>query len=109
MNPAQDSSPKQTSPESEASSRLTGFAYWSVIALGCLGLLMAINQTFNLSLLGFQPLGNAYLYYLIGIFLAAALIVFPAWSGAKSRVSWYDWPLALLALGPVRIWAITGW
>ncbi|MGQ7273228.1 TRAP transporter permease [Marinobacter sp. V034] len=99
MNPAQDSSPKQTSPESEASSRLTGFAYWSVIALGCLGLLMAINQTFNLSLLGFQPLGNAYLYYLIGIFLAAALIVFPAWSGAKSRVSWYDWPLALLALG----------
>jgi TRAP transporter 4TM/12TM fusion protein len=69
------------------------------MGLGALGLLMAINQTFNLKILGFQPLGNAYLYYLIGVFLAAAFLCFPAWSGARHRVPWYDWPLALAALG----------
>ncbi|AFT68332.1 putative TrapT family, fused dctM-Q subunits, C4-dicarboxylate transport [Alloalcanivorax dieselolei B5] len=68
------------------------------MTLGTLGLLMAINQTFDLALLGFKPLGNAYLYYLIGLFLAAAFITFPAWSGARERVSWYDWILALAAL-----------
>ena len=36
---------------------------------------------------------------LIGVFLAAAFLCFPAWSGARHRVSWYDWPLALAALG----------
>ncbi|PHQ14718.1 C4-dicarboxylate ABC transporter [Marinobacter profundi] len=68
------------------------------MGLGTLGLLMAINQTFNLKFLGFQPLGNSYLYYLIGIFLAAAFLCFPAWSGARNRISWYDWVLAVLAL-----------
>ena len=81
------------------SSRLQGLAYWCAMGLGSLGLLMAINQTFNLKILGFQPLGNAYLYYLIGVFLAAAFLCFPAWSGARHRVPWYDWPLALAALG----------
>lgn len=84
-------------PEPKAG-RLRGAGYWAVILLGTLGLLMAINQTFNLKLLGFEPLGNAYLYYLIGIFLAAAYIAFPAWKGATGKVSWYDWPLAILAL-----------
>ncbi|MCK7545692.1 TRAP transporter permease [Marinobacter bryozoorum] len=84
-------------PEPKAG-RLRGAGYWVVILLGTLGLLMAINQTFNLKLLGFEPLGNAYLYYLIGIFLAAAYIAFPAWKGATGKVSWYDWPLAILAL-----------
>ncbi|WP_232802176.1 TRAP transporter permease [Alloalcanivorax mobilis] len=85
-------------PAAVTPTRLRGVAYWVPMLLGTLGLLMAINQTFNLELLGFKPLGNAYLYYLIGLFLAAAFICFPAWSGARDRVSWYDWPLALAAL-----------
>ena len=92
-------SAEQAAPAAEpAFGRLRGVGYWSIILLGTLGLLMAINQTFNLELLGFKPLGNAYLYYLIGIFLAAAYIAFPAWKGASGRVSWYDWPLAATAL-----------
>lgn len=92
-------SAEQAAPVAELKSgRLQGVGYWAVILLGTLGLLMAINQTFNLKLLGFEPLGNAYLYYLIGIFLAAAYIVFPAWKGASGKVSWYDWPLAATAL-----------
>ncbi|HEY9121212.1 MAG TPA: TRAP transporter large permease subunit, partial [Marinobacter sp.] len=85
-------------PQSSDKGRLRGIGYWIALGLGTLGLLMAINQTFNLKFLGFQPLGNSYLYYLIGIFLAAAFLCFPAWSGARNRISWYDWVLAVLAL-----------
>jgi len=84
---------------SDKKGRLHGAGFLAVLMLGILGLAMAINQTFNLKILGFQPIGNAYLYYLIGVFLAAAFLCFPAWSGARNRVSWYDWLMAGLALG----------
>ncbi|MCG6656960.1 TRAP transporter fused permease subunit [Halomonas campisalis] len=67
--------------------------------LGLTGLLMAINQTFGLKLFGFYPLGNAFLYYLIGIFLAAALLCYPARAADTDRLPWYDWGLAAAALG----------
>lgn len=98
MTTSADASQEHSQEAGAPSSRLRGPAYWLVMTLGTLGLLMAINQTFDLALLGFKPLGNAYLYYLIGLFLAAAFITFPAWSGARERVSWYDWILALAAL-----------
>lgn len=85
--------------EQEAS-RLGGASYWTVMALGTLGLLLTINQTFTLGLFGFQPLGNSFLYYLIGLFLAATFLYFPAWSGAKQHVPFYDWILAAVALVP---------
>ncbi|GHE22785.1 C4-dicarboxylate ABC transporter [Halomonas urumqiensis] len=69
------------------------------MALGLTGLMMAINQTFALKLLGFYPIGNAFLYYLIGIFLAAALLCFPARKADVNRLPWYDWLLATTALG----------
>lgn len=93
-----DSSVEPSQSVESNTGRLHGFGYVAAMLLGGLGLLLAINQTFNLAILGFQPLGNAYLYYLIGIFLAAAFICFPAWSGARQKVSWYDWVLAMLAL-----------
>jgi len=88
--------------------RLQGIAYWALLVLGTLGVGLAINQTFNLKLAGFNPLGNSYLYYLIGIFLAAAFLSFPAWTGAQKRVPWYDWPLAVIALGTTIYLGING-
>ncbi len=78
--------------------RLKGVAYWIAVGLGTIGLLMTINQTFHLRVMGFSPLGNSFLYYLIGLFLAAAFIAFPAHAGAARRVPWYDWLLAVAAL-----------
>jgi TRAP transporter 4TM/12TM fusion protein len=78
--------------------RLRGAAYWIAIVASGLGLLMAINPTFHLTLLGFDPLGNSYLYYLIGMFLSLAFLAYPAWSGARERVPWYDWLLIGLTL-----------
>ncbi|MBE0627021.1 MAG: TRAP transporter fused permease subunit [Burkholderiales bacterium] len=68
------------------------------MALGATGLLMAINQTFSLRFLGFDPLGNAFLYYLIGIFLAASFLVYPLSNRHKDHVPWYDWALAAAAI-----------
>ncbi|MDC0661460.1 TRAP transporter permease [Marinobacter sp. SS21] len=93
-----DAPSQTTNREGSGKGRLSGSGYWVVLTLGALGLLMAVNQTFNLKLLGFEPLGNSYLYYLIGLFLAAAFLCFPAWSGARQRIAWYDWGLAALAL-----------
>lgn len=100
MTSSQGADAQTQTPKHEVSGkgRLRGMGYWVALTLGTLGLLMAINQTFNLKILGFEPLGNSYLYYLIGIFLAAAFLCFPAWSGARNRISWYDWVLAPLAL-----------
>ncbi|MDO6459663.1 TRAP transporter fused permease subunit [Granulosicoccaceae sp. 1_MG-2023] len=100
MTTAHASDVKNTSPDKQPvkEGRLHGFGYAAALTLGACGLLMAINQTFHLKILGFEPLGNAYLYYLIGIFLAAAFLCFPAWSGARNRIAWYDWLLASAAL-----------
>lgn len=91
-----------------ADSRLRGVSYWAVLALGTAGLLLTINQTFTLHLLGFQPLGNSFLYYLIGIFLAATFLYYPAWSGARNHVPLYDWVLAVVALIPATYLGLHG-
>lgn len=83
---------------SRQKTRVSGVAYWSVIGLGTIGLLMGINQTFTLRLMGFDPMGNSFLYYLIGIFLAASFIISPATASAKKYVPWYDWLFALIAI-----------
>lgn len=69
------------------------------MGLGAVGLLMTINQTFALKLLGFYPIGNAFIYYLIGLFLSVALLIFPARKADTERLPWYDWVLAGAALG----------
>lgn len=69
-----------------------------VMGLGAFGIVMAINQQFLLNLFGFQPLGNAYLYYLIGIFLAVAFLTLPASTLHPRRLRWLDPGLAVAAL-----------
>lgn len=68
---------------------------WLVMALGAAGIFLAVNQQFLLGVAGFQPLGNAYLYYLIGIFLAVAFLTLPLREG---RLVLIDLGLAAAAL-----------
>ena len=88
--------------------RLRGSAYWFAMALGAAGLLMAINQTFSLRLLGFDPLGNSFLYYLIGIYLAASYLVYPFGKKQKDHVPWFDWVLGAAAIGSTTYLALHG-
>lgn len=100
MSVSNDGAQSQSDASAGAPDRVQGPTYWVVVALGAIGLFMAINQTFNLRLFGFDPIGNAFLYYLIGIFLAAAFLIYPAHAGAKHRTPWYDWLLAVSVLIP---------
>ncbi|HCJ28157.1 MAG TPA: C4-dicarboxylate ABC transporter [Pseudomonas sp.] len=81
------------------SGRLSGTALYLAIFLGGAGLLTTINQTFSLKLFGFQPMGNAFLYYLIGLFLAVAFLRYPARKADSQRVPWYDWALVPVVIG----------
>ena len=86
-------------PEGAPKGRMTGATYWTVLSLGTLGLLMGINQTFVLRFMGFQPLGNSFLYYLIGVFLAASFLIYPMTKKAKNKTPWYDWMLGVIVIG----------
>lgn len=79
--------------------RPRGAALTAVYVLGALGVLMAVNQVFLLGLFGFQPLGNSYLYYLIGIFLSIAFLTMPSSAKWKTSVPWSDWVLVAITLG----------
>lgn len=69
-----------------------------IMVLGAFGVVLALNQQFLLNLFGFQPLGNAYLYYLIGVFLALAFLTLPASTRHPERLRWLNPLLALAAL-----------
>ncbi|MBC7164570.1 MAG: TRAP transporter fused permease subunit [Roseovarius sp.] len=68
------------------------------MGLGALGIAVAMNQQFLVAFLGFQPLGNAFLYYLIGIFLAVAFLTLPITPALGDRLPWVNLCLAALAL-----------
>ena len=88
--------------------RLGRVSYIAVLVLGAAGLALTVNQTFTLGLFGYQPLGNAFLYELIGLFLAAAFLCFPATPRATDRVPFYDWLLGASALVPAFYLAFHG-
>lgn len=70
----------------------------AIMILGALGVLLAINQQFLLNLFGFQPLGNSYLYYLIGIFLALAFLMLPINRADSGQFWWLNVIMAVAAL-----------
>jgi len=85
-------------PES-FSTRLHGAAFWVALVLTTIGLVLAVNQVFNLGLGGFRPISTAYYYLTIGLFGAIAFLSFPARRSQGGRVPWFDWLLAAVLLG----------
>jgi TRAP transporter 4TM/12TM fusion protein len=79
-----------------ANGRGGGSVYWITMALGSLGILMAINQTFGFNPGGFILIDNSYYYLLIAIFLSLAFLLFPAVKRDSHRVPHYDWALFFL-------------
>ncbi|MEB3420107.1 TRAP transporter permease [Salipiger marinus] len=77
--------------------RLSGPAWFAVLALSATGILLIINQIFNLQVLGFRPISTAYYYMVLGLFMPVAFLGTPARAADATRVRWYDWGLAALA------------
>jgi len=88
------------------STRLTGAAFWAAFVLASAGLLLTVNQVFNLGVGGFRPISTAYYYLVLGCFGGFAFLAFPAIKAHRARVPWFDWVFAgtVLALG---IWLAT--
>jgi len=94
--------PVMEDPEAR-SSRLTGAAFWATFVLSVAGVVLSVNQVFNLGLGGFRPISTAYYYLIIGIFGAIGFLALPALKSQKDRARWYDWVCAALLLG-LSVW-----
>jgi TRAP transporter 4TM/12TM fusion protein len=78
---------------SSGTDRLQGFAYWLALILGSAGVLLTINQTFNLHLTGGPVLDTSFYYLMLGLFLSLSFLAYPAHRGAARGIPWYDWAL----------------
>jgi TRAP transporter 4TM/12TM fusion protein len=79
--------------------RLTPFWKAIVFIMTLIGVLLAINQVFYLKAFGFNPIDNAYLYYILASFLPLAFLIFPIKKSLKTNgVPWYDIVLFLFSL-----------
>ena len=92
------SGPEQSGEDSPA--RIHGLAKWILICVGSIGIFLHINQLFNFQFfVGKLMLDTSYYYLLVGLFLAAVFMVYPAIKTAKHHIPWYDWALAAGTLG----------
>ncbi|MEM6847105.1 MAG: TRAP transporter fused permease subunit [Pseudomonadota bacterium] len=80
-----------------APAELHGAARIVVASVTLLGVLLAVNQLFNLQIGGFVLIEGRYLYLLGGLFLSIAFLVFRISGRKGGRVPGYDWALAAIA------------
>jgi TRAP transporter 4TM/12TM fusion protein len=80
-------------PEDGGRDRLSGPAYWLAIVMGSAGVVLTINQTFNLHLFGQAIIDTSFYYLLLGLFLSLAFLAYPARDADRDGIPWYDWAL----------------
>ena len=88
----------KNSTEGNKSGRVSGFAYVITGIMSGLGVLLCINQIFHLHIATFMPIGNAYYYYILGVFLSLSFLIFPARNKDKQSIPWYDWCLFIICI-----------
>ncbi|MBI3992378.1 MAG: TRAP transporter permease [Candidatus Lambdaproteobacteria bacterium] len=93
MTPHSDPQVRSTAASRGEYGRLHGMSYWLALVLGSVGIVLAINQTFNLRLLGFSPIGTSFYYLLIATFLTVAFMAYPGRRRDAQRIPWFDWVL----------------
>jgi TRAP transporter 4TM/12TM fusion protein len=74
---------------------------WSVVftLFSAVGIVLAINQLFNLNLFGITLLETSYFYFILAVYLSVVFLLFPAGGRApRDRVPWYDALLFLVSL-----------
>lgn len=84
---------------------------WSgvVIAATVLGLILAINQIFDLRfLVGLRLAENSYLYLFVGLFCGLTYLLYPAKKSAEATPRWYDVALCLATLAICAYFAASG-
>lgn len=108
-NPAGDAMPdRAVAAPAEGGDRLRGFAYWLAIVLGSTGILLTVDQTFNLHLTGRPIIDTSFYYLMLGLFLSLAFLAYPAHRAAARAIPWYDWLLFAACLGATGFLAWNG-
>lgn len=77
-----------------------------IVVFTIIGILLSINMLFYLELFGFNPIQNAYLYFILACFIPISFLMFPAKKGQK--IKWYDFILAVLAFAILLYLALNG-
>lgn len=80
------------------------------LALTALGVVLSVNQIFNLKFfVEFVILDNSYLYLLLGVFFSIVFLVFPATKkSSRDRIPWYDYILFGIVIAITIYYALTG-
>ena len=92
----------ELAPEDGGRDRLVGPAYWLAVVMGSAGVLLTVNQTFNLHMFGEPIIDTSFYYLLLGLFLSLAFLAYPARKADRLAIPWYDWGLfgaAIVATG----------
>lgn len=73
--------------------------FWKIIVVlfTILGLLLSVNMIFFLGIFGFNPIENAFLYYILAFFMPIAFLIFPARKSQSDSVKWFDIVLFLVS------------
>jgi TRAP transporter 4TM/12TM fusion protein len=111
MGGTDEAAPAQGAPaDGGGGDRLRGFPYWLALAMGSAGILLTVDQTFNLHLAGRPILDTSFYYLMLGLFLSLAFLAYPAHRGAAAprAIPWYDWGLFALCLGACGFLAWNG-
>ena len=93
MTESKDAPGISLAPEDGGRDRLSGQSYWLAIAMGSAGVVLTINQTFNLHLFGQAIIDTSFYYLLLGLFLSLAFLAYPARDADREEIPWYDWAL----------------
>lgn len=80
------------------SERVHGFSFFTVVAIAALGVLITINQLFQLKAFGFMPISSGYYYYILATFLSVSFLVYPARKKDAHKIMWYDWLLFVICI-----------
>jgi TRAP transporter 4TM/12TM fusion protein len=98
----------ELAPEDGGADRLKGLSYSLALTMGAIGIVLTINQTFNLNLFGQPIIDTSFYYILLGLFLSLAFLAYPAHRGARGGIPLYDWGLFAITLGCTGFLAYNG-
>jgi TRAP transporter 4TM/12TM fusion protein len=99
MSGSADALPIELAPEDGGRDRLVGSSYWLALVMGSAGVLLTINQTFNLHLFGEPIIDTSFYYLILGAFLSLAFLAYPARAADRGAIPWYDWVLFAATVG----------
>jgi TRAP transporter 4TM/12TM fusion protein len=84
--------------EEKGGPRLRGLSYVLTAIMSALAILLCVNQLFHLKIAGFMPIGNAYYYYILALYMSMSFLIYPGGKRYTNRVPWFDWGLFLICI-----------